>query len=235
MAAWGIIGAIVHFIGQAVGKTWDVTRDFISWLFGVMPTPLKFFFFLYMIVFVLATIMPVFLGAGNACDSYGNAYKINFVTLTYETDRLDTLAELCSGNQSVTVTFTEFLRNVANLKEVSTGFWNYLKNIWDEFTLHRQSGIYANTTECIEFYTMANTTSEISARDVVLQEYGTKLNQGGYKNIVHIGCSQNKDGEYFPSLNFYNVDLFSLEMWLLIGIAGLLIPFAFKWYRMIIK
>lgn len=233
MAVGAIIGAIWVGISTITGKLWTATKDLISYLFDVMPKPLKFFVFLYMIVFVISSIMPVFLGVGNSCDSYGNAYKIGFLDLQMKSNYVNAMANVCSGVQDTETEFGSFV-NSLNFGRMLERIYVTVKRTWGIWSSVR-AGNYNNLDpECAEFRELNYTNSTVT-RDIVLQEWGTKVNQVGYENIVHIGCSQDRNGDYFPSLQFYTLDLFNFEMWLLIGIAGALIPFALTWYRTTLK
>src|SRR3990172_2820174 len=92
MAIWSLI---LSGVGNFFGKVWDISRQLVSWMFNVMPKPLRFFFFLYMVLFLASVAVPKFLGTGYSCDSMGNAYKINIVTLYATEQEINTLASVC--------------------------------------------------------------------------------------------------------------------------------------------
>ena len=99
MAIGGILGAIgliIHGIGTVAGTTWKVTKDLVGWLFHVMPPMMKFFFFLYFIIFLIGTIIPVFLGTGFQCTTDGETYKMDFVEVNQKIGYVEDLAEVCA-------------------------------------------------------------------------------------------------------------------------------------------
>lgn len=234
-----IIGAIIHGIAVVGGKVWNMTRDFVSWLFGVMPGPLKFFMFLYMIMFLLSSIMPVFLGAGNSCSTTGDIYKINPFEIRAKTVYMNNMVKVCTGSDAGLTTFGDFVEEAAE-GGVWQRTWMTIKRVWGIWVAWgeaQESNFTANITLdpfCTEFNSL-NISDESITRDFVLTEWGTPIDQEGYENIIHIGCTKDREGDYFPTIQFYTVDIFDFKLWLLIGLFSVLITFAFKWYHQTMK
>lgn len=225
-----VIGAITHGIGTVLGKTWDVVKSFTSWLFAVLPRPLKFFFFLYMIIFVTSVIMPKFIGTQFACDSSGEVYKINFLDMYVKSKYVDAIAEECQYEEAVqeesSFFFVDWLLSLREWGKKTFSFYG----VYQVYTKTGNVSDMVGYDICSEL--KGNDTIN---RDYVLQYFGEKPEQKDYRQVVHIGCSQDDEGEYYTSLHFFNLDIFNFEMWLMLGIIGLIIPFAFKWYSWVHK
>jgi hypothetical protein len=234
------LAAVIHGVSTVVSKAWSVTKEFMSWLIALMPKPMRFFFFLYFILFVTALIMPKFLGAGFACDTQGQAYRMNFFKLMLTTEDTETLSVMCESQytgQPVTVTggIDFSLSGLADmLRRLKATVLSLFQ--MNQIVHGLESGDYSeakDATEMCEHYRTLVLTNQSTPRDLALMTFGEKLTQSDYENIVHIGCSQDSDGDWYTSLNLYSLDLFNFEMWLMIGIFGALVPFCLKWYRLI--
>lgn len=232
------IAIALHAIGTTFGKVWDVIRQFLTWLLSVMPGPLKFFFFLYIILFMTSLIIPVFLGAKFDCDSQGNIYEINAFEVYFNRIYIDRAVDLCEeaateGKISVFSWVKYFFTDYV----ISTPFRAIfgIPAVLDLVPMISGGNV---TTEdiCYEYeqFSQGNIT-KFDSRDFTLNMLGEKLEQRGYEQVIHVGCGQKKDGSYYQTLQFFDIDLFNFEMWLLIGLLGALSPFVFKWYRIIIK
>lgn len=229
------IGVVIHGIGVVLGRTWDVSKQFVSWLFGVMPRPLKFFFFLYMVLFLVTLIMPKFLGAGFACADTGEVYKINMFELWSAQKYVDDVAMSC--NVDVEAATDIKWTDVAGLLKWFKGYLLTVRK-----TARVYYGIRTGNLTMIEEeerfceeYRRHISSNQTTSRDFVLQQFGEPLSQKDYRQVVHIGCARDNDGEWYQTLKFFNIDLFNFEMWLMIGIMVMLVPFAFKWYHWVHK
>jgi hypothetical protein len=236
MAIGTILALIFTGITTAIGKAWDATKDFVNWFFSVLPRPLKFFFFLYVALFLVSIIMPAFLGINFTCDSYGNPYKINFIKLRAYEQYADQLASICGYDTETNIPLTElpsFIDMVKNfLIKLMKGVTQFVipPSYWTVFN-------DINTTQaelCNEYYYQVGL-AENMTRDFVLHTWGENTVQTDYRQVVHIGCSLNNDGEWYQTLKFFNIDIFNFEMWLLIGVIGAIIPFMWKWYSWVHK
>ena len=229
------IAAILHGLGVVGTKVWEATKSFVGWMIGVMPGPLKFFFFLYMLLFLASTIMPVFLGTGFSCTSDGEAYEINFLTLQAKSSYIDSMAEICAPTD-YELTFSDYTEAMSGnpvQKAVLT-----IKRIWQTWTQYREGNYTSVDPLCEEFdalYDLEDNSTDVSIKDTVLKYYGEPIIQEGYEKVIKIGCSQNREGEWYPSLLFYTIDLLSYQLWLLLGVVGAIVPFSFRWYRIVMK
>jgi hypothetical protein len=224
-----------------VGKTWDAVKDFMNWLFYILPKPLKFFFFLYMILFLISIIMPKFLGAGFSCDSFGNPYKINFLELKATEEYVDQLASICNFNAEAEKPLTELPSFIDMVKNSLIKLWKGVTSIFIPSSYWKVYGAYAlgdiNTTQnelCDEYRSQVLSNQSLS-RDFVLRNWGETVIQADYKQIVHIGCTQDDDGEWYQTLMFFNINIFDIKIWLLLGIIGIITPFMWKWYHWTLK
>lgn len=233
------IGAIVQGIGTILGKAWDVSKQFITWFLNVIPKPMKFFIFLYMILFLVSVIIGQFLGAGFACDSNGNVYKINFINLYSKTQYVNELSKLCAVEpQESDVVISEF----PSFLSMVSSFVGWIKQTfltvpayWTLYHGYIVGNSSATNNEICNAFRSTVMTNQTTTRDFVLQEFGENLEQKGYKQVIHVGCVKDKEDEWTHTLKFFNIDIFNFEMWLLLGILAVVAPFAFKWYKWVLK
>jgi len=247
--AWAIIALILEKIGQAVGKVWDETKNLVKWFIDVMPPMMRFFFFLYILLFLASVIVPAFIGVGASCDSKGNVYKINPITLWFDQERVDTLAKQCTGNLRNQTVFGSTVDVTNPLSAPPLTWWAGVFSYWKDIGMNWFNAFdywkavqSQNATKIVEIqdqYKICallrdNPQNTTVTRDVALQLYGTPIVQKDYKNVIHIGCVTEKDGSQSQTLKFYDVDLFNFEMWLLLGIAMFIVPLALNWYKVIL-
>jgi len=242
MVAWliPVITAVVHAIGWTITKTYEVTKDIITQFLRVLPRPLRFFIFLFFILFMISAIMPVFIGTSIACDSYGNAYKISFVKLWDAEEKFQDLKGICyiySNSTSATLSEETHWYDIAG---VYRWFKNFLFTIFevgdiiDAIETRNFTGINETQQMCNSYFEVMNLNESLQ-RDWVLSYWGEKIESEDYKAVVHVGCSKDNDGEWYQTLMFFNVDIFNFEMWLLLGLIGIFTPMVFKWYSYVFK
>jgi len=231
------IGAVIYGVGKVLGKTWEVTKDFVGWLFSVMPKPLKFFVFLYMIIFLITLLMPKFLGTGFECDTNGNVYKINFIKMYATGKYVDNLAIICGAeeDEEPLTELPTFVDMVLTFIDWFKGIFTNIPGFWNIYNSYAISDTNMTQAELCYAWRTAISTNQTPTKDFVLINFGERLYQRGYEQVVHVGCSRDNDGEWYQTLHLYNLDLFNFEMWLLIGLVGALVPFAFRWYRIVLK
>lgn len=230
-----MITALLQGIKVIGTATWEATKSFVGWLINVMPKPLRFFFFLYMLLFLVSTIMPIFLGTSFSCASDGQVYKINFVTLNSRSTYIDQMAKICSPTDNE-LEFSDYVEGVSG-NFIQKALIN-IKFLWNSWTQFRQGNYTEVEPLCDEFddlLALGDNATDVAIKDTVLKYYGETLDQKGHEKVVTVGCSQNREGEWFPSLLFYTIDLLSYKLWLLLGLVGAIVPLAFKWYGMILK
>jgi hypothetical protein len=233
--AVAVIGTILAGIGWVLGKTWDGVKGIVDWFILVVPPPIKFFLFLYMILFMSSAVIPPILNISVSCDSKGNAYNIDIVTLWTETDRVDGLADMCLGTTAPEVKPLSFITDLmAQAKWIYRNIVNAIK-IFGELKEWRETGnstaIVETAKLCHEFSLVNTTYSNDFSRDYALQYYGRKIVSTDAKNAIHVGCALNSKGEYHTTLKFFDLDIFNFEMWLLLGVCSMLIIFAMNWYK----
>lgn len=227
MVFWAIIGT---FIANIFGTVWNITKDFLQFVSQIMPKPMKFFMFLFMTIFLAHLVVPAILGIVVQCDSHGNAYNINVAELSAMQRDYEATAELCITNMSKQQTFLD----VIHLSD--SWNWAYVKLLrW----ISGQPTPDDINELCSDFVAPNDITNLTVSQesDFVLYSYGEKLAPKDYMQIISVGCVQDvkKPNKWYQTLLFFNVDLFNFEIWLMIGIASAIIPFAFWWYRLILK
>jgi hypothetical protein len=234
---WAAIWAIVSGVGTLLGKVWEATTKVVDWFIRVLPKPLRFFLFLYFSLYLITLIMPVILGTGFECDTQANVYKINMVDLWYAQQYVDNMAMSCNViNQQDVATDVKFWDVFGMLKWFKE-FFVTVKTTSDIYGAI-QSGNLSAVQEQIDFCTRYNSfvsSNETISKDFALQEFGEKLEQKDYKQVVHIGCAKTKDNKTYLTLKFFDIDIFNFELWLLLGLMGIMVPFAFKWYNFVFK
>jgi len=239
MPLFAALGAILVGIGTVFGKIWDIFKVIIDWFIRLMPGPLKFFFFLYFLLFLASLFMPVLLGINFDCDSKGNVYKINAIENFYSNVYVDRAVDLCKeaveneGKISVFSWVKYFFTDYV----VSTPFRDIfgIPAVLD--LVPAVTGGNVTTSDiCYEFsqFNKGNF-SNFNSRDFTLSLVGEKLEQKDYKQVVHVGCSKRKNGTYGQTLQFFSLDILNFELWLMIGIFSALVFVAHKWYGMIMR
>jgi len=235
------IGLVFHGITTVIGKAWDITKDILDWFFRILPGPIKFFFFLYMALFLVSIIMPTFLGASFSCDSVGTPYKINFVKLKAMEQYVDHLASLCGFEEETEQPITEMPSFSDLIKNFFIKIWEGVTEIltppgwWKVYNAYAVGDVNATQAEICDDWRTAIQSNQIPERDFVLREWGESVMQSDYKQVIHVGCSRDNEGEWYQTLKFFSLDIFNFEMWLLLGVIGIITPFVFKWYNWVHK
>lgn len=237
-----ILGSIWAGLTSVFGKVWDIFKSILDWFFRVMPKPLQFVIFLYFILFFSSMIVPKFIGMGMTCDSKGNAYSFNFLDTYVQSSYIDNLADMCGFD------ITGQPSNTANSTWLVLPFGEWMSMFKSVFVTtplkpmtaykYMKSGELDTSINqtCRELAVFLNSNpNDIMSKDFVLQHFAQKDTNTDYKSIIHVQCSLDKNGEYFPSLYFYEIDIFDFTLWLVLGLSFGLVYFAFWWYRMTIK
>jgi hypothetical protein len=225
--------AILETILYGSGKLIGFVKESISWFISILPKPLKFLLFLYMVLFFGALIVPQIIGVGMSCDSQGDVYRINFVSRYFDSLSVDWKLSYCGIEGLPQQAYTPI-----------DGIFQLFRFLKEKFTSGGSVSDYlTNSTskesECDAFRAEIaglNTSNEQVSRDYMLQKYGEKVVSEDYKNVVHIQCAfDEKDNEYYPSLFFYSIDIFNFEIWLVLGLFGSLVAFALWYYTAMIR
>lgn len=208
-------------------------KESITWFISIIPKPLKFFLFLYMILFFGTLIVPQIVGVGTTCNSQGVAYKTDFIQRYSDTVSLEWQLSYCEIEGLPQQTYTP-IDGIIQL-------FNFIKT---RLTTGNDPADYmTNSTAKTEFcseleedISQLDADNEFLIRDLMLQRYGEEVTFTDYKSLVNVQCTYDeKDNEYYPSLYFYSIDIFHFDIWLVLGLFGVLVILAFKYYAVAIR
>ena len=178
-----------------------------------------------------------------SCDSQGDAYSFNFLDAIQEQGYIDTLGSICgienvdnTANRSILLTpiyvfidmYNDVFRNTVSKPATIKQFYDLYQNgEFDNDTI---------TEYCADYrYFINSNPDEIASKDFVLHHFATSNTNTDYKALIHVKCSLDKRGDYYPTLYLYQIDVFNFDLWISLAVATILCWFGVWWYKVALK
>lgn len=222
-------GAIVA-VSQAI-------QSVVSWFMGLIPRPLRVFFFLFFVVFLINILLNSFLGVFYTCIDDGLAFKVSKIQMNSYDDLINNNLEDCPQVRIEQIENKEqeilarLGQNFSFIDLMKGGAVMYLGNLESDYLgtvdtfIAKFTGRYDRCEKLIDLTTQD--TNSVSRTMEKLFE------RASFEQGIAIQCvpDENGDGDliYVPRFFYYGMNIFEKRLWVIGSILMLVLPFAIKW------